>query len=436
MKSNRYPKSRQTLSTSTSWVEIANLSWGASIIDTLDTLLVLGFNDEYNLCRPHVNQLKFEWVGGKDWKDGHLFKIGEDEKSVGRDRNVGLGVFETAIRYLGGLLGAYDLSGDALMLDRAVELAGVLKRAYNTSSGLPSNRLDPGADQYLTLSMVSLAEVGTMTLELFRLAQITKDRQWHDLAQRTIDYLETRVIPRSTHPPLLPLWIQPDGTSQATGTFAWGGMADSYYEYLIKVYRLLGEPEQYKRLYEESVDVSKKLLFWDIDVIPGKDLLAIGKWDNGRPIPEIEHLTCFAGAMLGLGAKLLDRPEDMEDAETFTKSCYWLSAATPTGMQPESVEFYDSAGSGLAYTNMSLTGGVHHPHPDKLDLELELAENKVQKDGNEVYHWVDDWTLVETERSREPQAYYKKIKGVPMGTRTANGRGINRPETIESIFYM
>lgn len=175
-------------------------------------------------------------------------------------------------------------------------------------------------------------------------------------------------------------------------------------------------------------------------MIPGLDLLAIGKWDNGRPVPEIEHLTCFAGAMLGLGAKLLDRPEDMVDAETFTKSCYWLSATTPTGLQPESVEFFDSAASGLAYINISLESGeIHHPHTDSVDLEVEIQENKVQKDGNGVYHWRDDWSEVDPEvgvRTREPQAYYQKIKGVPVGTRSVNGRGINRPETIESIFYM
>ncbi len=39
---------------------------------------------------------------------------------------------------------------------------------------------------------------------------------------------------------------------------------------------------------------------------------------------ETEHLTCFAGAMLGLGAKLLDRPKDLNFGEKFTQTCYWL----------------------------------------------------------------------------------------------------------------
>lgn len=335
------------------------------------------------------------------------------------------------------------------MLERAVDLAHIIKTAYNTQSGLPSNRVDPGSELKLMLGTISLAEVGTMTLELFRLAQLTGDRQWHDLAQRTIDYLDARVIPRSAQKPLIPLWFQPDASIDTvmSGTFAWGGLADSYYEYLIKAYRLLGGPsslqaEQYKRLYEGSVDASRKIIFWDLDIVPGRDLLAIGKWDNGRPVPEIEHLTCFAGAMLGLGAKLLDRPEDMDDAEAFTESCYWLSAATPSGLQPESVEFYDSTNAALAYENISLaTGETYHPAPSKVDFDLEVEEGRASKDGNGIYHWADDWSTLGHEaipvgQVKEPEKYYQKLKGVPIGTRTVNGRGINRPETIESIFYM
>lgn len=423
-------------------------SWGASIIDTLDTLLVLGLSDEYNLCRAHVNHLNFDWVNGRDWKNGYVLPAmtgGEDPPAeqlfIGRERNVGLGVFETAIRYLGGLLGAYDLSGDELMLDRAVDLANILKKAYNTQSGLPSNRLDPGSDAVHMLGTISVAEVGTMTLELFRLAQATNDRTWHDLAQRTIDYLDERVIPRSAHPPLIPLWFQPDAalTTPLSGTIAWGGLADSYYEYLLKVYRLLGD-EQYKRLYVDSVDASKKLLFWDIDTVPGRDLLAIGKWDNGRPVPEIEHLTCFAGAMLGLGAKLLDRPDDMDDAEAFTQTCYWVSAATPTGLQPEMIEFYHGANAVMAFENVTISGEPYHPDGNKVDFDLEVEEGNAQLDASGNYHWTDDWSLIksetETEAKEEPQKYYQRLRGVPAGTRQTNGRGINRPETIESIFYM
>lgn len=95
------------------------------------------------------------------------------------------------------MLGAYDLSGDKLMLERAVDLAEILGKAFQTDSGLPGGRMDPGSELgYSVLSTVSLAEVGSMTLELMRLSQATGDRQWFDLAQRAMDFIHQRVIPR------------------------------------------------------------------------------------------------------------------------------------------------------------------------------------------------------------------------------------------------
>ena len=46
--------------------------------------------------------------------------------------------FETVIRYLGGLLSAYALSGDPILLSRADDLGKMLLPAFNTPSGLPA----------------------------------------------------------------------------------------------------------------------------------------------------------------------------------------------------------------------------------------------------------------------------------------------------------
>ena len=45
--------------------------------------------------------------------------------------------FETVIRYLGGLLSAYALSKDPILLSRADDLGLALLPAFNTTSGLP-----------------------------------------------------------------------------------------------------------------------------------------------------------------------------------------------------------------------------------------------------------------------------------------------------------
>ena len=48
-----------------------------------------------------------------------------------------ISVFETTIRYLGGLLSAYDLSKKPLLLGKAIELGEMLYMAFDTPSRMP-----------------------------------------------------------------------------------------------------------------------------------------------------------------------------------------------------------------------------------------------------------------------------------------------------------
>ena len=415
----------------------------------------MGLSKEYNLCRAHVNQLNFHWLGGKDWSRGYTGvrktddEEGETEEtfSMSRDRTTNLAVFETGIRYLGGLLGAYDLSGDDLLLTRALDLGDVLARAFRTESGLPSGRIDPGTKDYYHLYTVSTAEIGSMTLELTRLSQASGNNTFYELAQRGMDYLEQRVIPRSKHEPLMPQWFQVHSPLETPmdGSFTFGGLVDSYYEYLIKQYKLLGASEaaqQYRRVYEASMDKAREKLFLEIGIVPQRKLMAIGKIEGGRIVPEIEHLTSFAGAMLGLGSRLLDRDADLRDALTFTETCYWLSAATATGLQPEAVEFYDS--DWMAYENLTI--------PDMLPLHRRVDFDRIReqdgfmpegihKDRGGRLRYNGDGAIVMPEDGGHedapgPREYIRRLKGSPAGAKRVQTRGINRPENIESIFYM
>ncbi|ORX33405.1 glycosyl hydrolase family 47-domain-containing protein [Kockovaella imperatae] len=427
--------------------------WGASIVDTLGTLLVMGLSDEFNLCRAHVNQINFHWFEGRDWSQGYSSEpspTDDDETpaeiwSMPRDRTVLLPVFETSIRYLGGLLSAYDLSGDKMILDRCVELADIIGSAFNTESGIPAGRMDPGNPGDHRLGSISIAEAGSMTVEFMRLALVTGNRTYFDWVQCATDYLDQRVIPRSVIPPLIPLMFQPDSGlgAKMDGAFAWGGMADSYYEYLIKTYKLLGGSEiaqQYKRIYEESVIVSKKNLFTDIDYIPDHPILAIGKIEHGRFKPEIEHLTCFAGGMLAMGAKLLQRQEDMEDAEKFTNSCYWVSQVGPLGLQPEHVEFYNPDHEEV-WDNVDETGRIIHPYVDEAELKAKGADvGRTYKDKSGVIRWSSDkQPVLEADGGTGPNhnvKTVKKLRGKLPGIKGVGPRYINRPETVESLFYM
>ena len=69
---------------------------GLTLVDSLDTMWLMGLSDEFDEAR--------NWV--------------EQEMVVGVDKDVNL--FETTIRVLGGLLSTYHLTQDQLFLDRAV----------------------------------------------------------------------------------------------------------------------------------------------------------------------------------------------------------------------------------------------------------------------------------------------------------------------------
>ena len=45
-------------------------------------------------------------------------------------------------RVLGGLLSAYELSGDEMLLDKAVEIAERLMPAFDTQSGLATGKIN------------------------------------------------------------------------------------------------------------------------------------------------------------------------------------------------------------------------------------------------------------------------------------------------------
>lgn len=99
-------------------VKLANV-WGniaCSLVDGMDTLYVMGLTDEFARAREYVaKHLRFDHLGA----DGSS-----------------LSVFETIIREVGGLLSAYDLSGDAVFKDKAVELADLLTPAFDEDEGV------------------------------------------------------------------------------------------------------------------------------------------------------------------------------------------------------------------------------------------------------------------------------------------------------------
>ncbi len=87
---------------------------GLTIIDSLDTLLMMN--------------LESEFTAAQRWVEKSL-----DFSAVKGDVNF----FETSIRVLGGLLSAFHLSGQDVFLQKAKDLGDRLMGAFESPSGIP-----------------------------------------------------------------------------------------------------------------------------------------------------------------------------------------------------------------------------------------------------------------------------------------------------------
>ena len=103
-----------------------------------------------------------------------------------------------------------------------------------------------------------------------------------------------------------------------------------------------GVNEQYKTMYEQAMEVVKKHLLYRPMTIDSRDILLSGKMsvltsskDTMDFTAEGTHLTCFAGGMLAIGAKIFDRPDELDLAAKLADGCLWAYNSTETGIMPE-----------------------------------------------------------------------------------------------------
>jgi hypothetical protein len=100
------------------------------IVDVLDSLLIMGLDDEYARARKWVaDNLSFDIDGRSHAFEVHMSYIRTSKSLL----NIDLLVCQVTIRVLGGLLSAYHLSGnDSLYLDLATDLGDRLLPIFDT----------------------------------------------------------------------------------------------------------------------------------------------------------------------------------------------------------------------------------------------------------------------------------------------------------------
>ncbi|OAA64222.1 mannosyl-oligosaccharide alpha-1,2-mannosidase precursor [Niveomyces insectorum RCEF 264] len=305
--------------------------WGASAVDALSTALILGETEAIDQILDHVSNINFD-------------------KAVGD-----ISLFETTIRYLGGLLSGYDLlkgpltqyaANDTLVdtvLAQAKHLADNLKVAFNTPSGVPDNDVLFDPPRRNGSHTNGLATIGSLVLEWTRLSDLTGDAEYGKLAQKGESYL-LDPQPKDLAEPFPGLV----GTNVniSTGQFldgqgGWVGGDDSFYEYLIKMY--LYDPDRfatYKDRWVLAVESSIKNLA--SHPLSRPDLTFLAMYQGKTPVFLSQHLACFDAGNIILGGLTLNEPRYVAFGETLTAACRELYVATATGIGPETFAWQDN----------------------------------------------------------------------------------------------
>ncbi|RDA90629.1 hypothetical protein CP533_2774 [Ophiocordyceps camponoti-saundersi (nom. inval.)] len=294
--------------------------WAATLVDSLDTLWIMGLRSEFDEAAAAVASLDF-----------------------GKATTNRINIFETNIRYLGGLLAAYDVSLRPALLAKAVELGDLLYGAFNTVNGMPVDFIDLDAARtgqgLETEARVVAASPGTLSLELTRLSQLTGDAKYYDAATAVMDVFR-RGQNRTRLPGAWPMFVSMRHANVVDGeAFTLGGSVDSLFEYLPKMHQLLAGRGGYDDMFHAFASVADRHFFFR-PMLPGRqDVLLPGNINMGLsgPMldPETEHLTCFLGATFALAGRLLDRADYVDLGDKLTRGFMLAYSSFPTGIMPE-----------------------------------------------------------------------------------------------------
>lgn len=366
--------------------------WGATLIDSLDTLWIMGLKTEFNEAVEAVSQhISFETTEASE-----------------------INVFETTIRFLGGLLSAYDLSHDIRLLQKARDVGDMIYKAFDTPNHMPITRWDihkaARGEAQVAQSNTLLAEIGSLAMEFTRLSFITNDPKYYDAVQRITELLDASQMSTKL-PGMWPIVVNAEQENFDAGNgYSLGAMADSTYEYLSKMVALLDDADSlYGRMHERSMDASHQHLLYR-PMTPAKDDVlfpgVVHVSDNKASLEtSAGHLQCFTGGMFALGGKLLSNTTHVDIGSRLAKGCVWAYDSMSTGVMPETFRLAACPDlSGCEWSESAWHEAVLKAEtPDgTLSAEKVISDNRL------------------------PKAF----------TKIPDARYILRPEAIESVFIL
>jgi len=217
-------------------------NFSLTLVDSLDTLVMMGDIEEFqHAIKKIISDLNF-------------------------DMDIVVSVFETNIRMLGGLLSAHILAKsiqnpadqnirylntstrqkldwyNSELLDLAEDLGRRLLPAFETKTGIPHPRVNLKygleSNDLRSVQETCTACAGSLILEFATLSRLTGDSVFEDKARKALDSLWAN---RHRSTDLVGTVLNVETGEWVRRESGVGAGSDSYYEYLMKAYILLGD---------------------------------------------------------------------------------------------------------------------------------------------------------------------------------------------------
>ncbi len=267
-------------------------------VDALDTMLLMGLKPQADETREYI------------------------VKNLSFDRDIYVKNFEITIRLLGGLLSSYQLTGDKRLLALADDLGTRLLPAFNSPTGMPYVYVNLKTGKVRGVES-NPAEIGTLLLEFGTLSKLTGKPFYYEKAKRAL----VEVYKRRSKIGLVGQGINVETGAWTDPTSHISGGIDSYYEYLLKGWRLFGDRDC-ERMWKESVAALNKYV---------ADQRPTGLWYGHVNMNTGERVATHYGALDAFFAAELALSGDLERARRLQDSNFKMWTAF--GVEPEEIDY-------------------------------------------------------------------------------------------------
>ncbi|KAH8921736.1 glycoside hydrolase family 47 protein [Atractiella rhizophila] len=366
---------------------------GYTIVDSIDSLLLFGMEEEYQRARA--------WV----------------EKKLNFDVDGKTHAFEATIRILA------CLTRTKLYLDKAIDLADRLMPIFDTPSGIPLSYVELKTRTAIAdpdnQGFSSIAEAGTLQLEFKYLSELTGDPKYWKAVEKVMHVVNGQ--PKKDG--LVPIFLSPQTGSFVFSDIRLGSRADSYYEYLLKQYLQTAKTEpMYRDMYDEAMGGVKEHLvkitkrtntMHTTELQPARDRR--GRLTS-QEIYKQDHLVCFLGGLLILGVTEGEyygdehsqiAPDDFYLGNELVKTCSMTYFQSRTGLGAEIVHFLGEKDKPFDERDWYIKRSVATPIDARNILRPETVESlfvayritgnpRFREWGWEIFNAFDEHCRVET----------------------------------------